>query len=203
MERKRLSRAIPEIDPPDKPTKRPGRGGSRPGAGRPKGALSRYARLARQQATLTGELPNVLLLRWVQQGYIHKIVTEPVQKGRTVVQEVVEDPDNPGTPLYDIEALSTPQRVALAVKVMPYFNPRLQATMLVGADGRPIDPPQVEKNITGKTIEGEITDAEMRAAAEEARRKNMANLPPETAQLMLKNLSKLQDAPAPKKEEIN
>jgi hypothetical protein len=73
------------------------RGGKRPGAGRPKGAVAKLAATAVARAKSTGELPHEFLLRIVR-------------------GEMIDD-----------QIPSLEQRIAAAVSVAPYFAPKLAA----------------------------------------------------------------------------
>lgn len=73
------------------------RGGKRPGAGRPKGAVAKMSAAAVAQARATGELPHEFLLR--------------VVRGERI----------------DDQAPTLEQRIAAAVSVAPYFAPKLAA----------------------------------------------------------------------------
>jgi hypothetical protein len=73
------------------------RGGKRPGAGRPKGAVAKLTATAVARAKSTGELPHEFLLRIV--------------RGESI----------------DDRVPTLEQRIAAAVSVAPYFAPRLAA----------------------------------------------------------------------------
>jgi hypothetical protein len=73
------------------------RGGKRPGAGRPIGAVAKLTATAVARAKSTGELPHEFLLR--------------VVRGERI----------------DNEVPSLEQRIAAAVSVAPYFAPKLAA----------------------------------------------------------------------------
>ena len=73
------------------------RGGKRPGAGRPKGAVAKMSAAAVAQAKATGELPHEFLLR--------------VVRGESIGDQ----------------APTLEQRIAAAVSVAPYFAPKLAA----------------------------------------------------------------------------
>ena len=73
------------------------RGGYRPGAGRPKGAVAKMTASAVAHAKSTGELPHEFLLR--------------VVRGETIDEQIP----------------SLEQRIAAAVSVAPYFAPKLAA----------------------------------------------------------------------------
>jgi hypothetical protein len=73
------------------------RGGKRPGAGRPKGAVAKLTASAVARAKATGELPHEFLLRIV--------------RGETI----------------DDQIPSLEQRISAAVSVAPYFAPKLAA----------------------------------------------------------------------------
>ena len=73
------------------------RGGKRPGAGRPKGAVAKMSAAAIAQAKSTGELPHEFLLRVVRGECIDDLVP------------------------------TLEQRISAAVSAAPYFAPKLTA----------------------------------------------------------------------------
>jgi len=91
-----------------------GRGGPRPGSGRPKGSLSKIAEESRQLALATGELPHQLLLRIARGEVIYR---ETVDKDGKV-SRVVEN--------YDFEA-----RKSAAVAAAPYYAPKISTVEVI------------------------------------------------------------------------
>jgi hypothetical protein len=63
-----------------RPPSRINNGGKRPGAGRKVGVPNKAAQLATRQAMLTGELPHMAMLRWLQTGVADVVATEPYIK---------------------------------------------------------------------------------------------------------------------------
>lgn len=96
------------------PTSLSGKGGARPGAGRPAGSMSKIATEARQKAILSGELPHEFLLR-VARG--EAIFREHIDEDGVIkkVQEV-----------YDFEA-----RKDAAKSAAPYFAPKISTVEVI------------------------------------------------------------------------
>lgn len=167
-----------------KPSKR---GGKRNGAGRPKGSINHFSKLAIGLAKQTGKLPHELMLDWVRQGYIHQvrhtIHKDPTQKSG--VRYEIARLEN-GEPEYEIIPLTVNERVRLAVDSANYYAPRLVASALSNAE-------------PDNVIEGTLTPEE-KIADEQLRRALLKPLPPE----IQARFDGMKDVTPPKtKEEVN
>lgn len=90
-------------------------GGARPGAGRPKGALSKIAEEAREKAKSTGQLPHEFLLSIARGEAIFREEIDPAS-GRVVkVQEQ-----------YDFDA-----RKDAAKAAAPYYAPKISTVEVI------------------------------------------------------------------------
>lgn len=96
-------------------TKGSGRGGARPGAGRPPGSMSKLAQAAVEAAKATGELPHEFLLRMARGQPIFREVIDPETGEITQVQEQ-----------YGIE-----ERRDAAKAAAPYFAPKISTVEVI------------------------------------------------------------------------
>lgn len=90
-------------------------GGARPGAGRPKGALSKIAEEAREKAKSTGQLPHEFLLSIARGEAIFREEIDPASGRIVKVQEQ-----------YDFEA-----RKDAAKAAAPYFAPKISTVEVI------------------------------------------------------------------------
>lgn len=107
-----------------------GRGGARPGAGRPLGSATKKTRAIADKAAAEGITPLEVMLK-AMRGFVD--AAEKAAKGKDSVSEV-------------LRLMS--EASAVAKDAAPYMHPRLQAIEHSGPDGKPLQAPQPMLNVT-------------------------------------------------------